>query len=67
MKKICLQLIFFTLISVTLSSDLYKLILQPSERGAACLDGSPAGIYVHEGGNNKNVMIYLEGGGFCAG
>lgn len=49
--------------------DMYKLILLSQERGAACLDGSPAGIYMHEGtGVNKTkYLIYFNGGGFCGG
>ena len=50
-------------------SNLYDLVLHSKERGAACLDGSPAGMYIHEGsGANKNkFIIYFHGGGFCAG
>jgi Pectinacetylesterase len=33
--------------------------------GAMCRDGSPAGIYVHHGTENK-LFIYLEGGGACS-
>ena len=25
----------------------YKLVLHPYDRGAACLDGSPAAMYIH--------------------
>ena len=47
----------------------YKLVLHSQERGAACLDGSPAGFYIHEGSNeNKNkFLLYFNGGGFCGG
>jgi hypothetical protein len=35
--------------------------------GAACLDGSPPGYYLHDGfGENKNnYLIFFAGGGFC--
>jgi hypothetical protein len=32
--------------------------------GAVCRDGSPTGIYVHNGTTDK-LVIYLEGGGAC--
>jgi hypothetical protein len=46
---------------------MYTLQLLPTERGARCLDGTPAGLYYHEGtGANKNkVVIYMNSGGFC--
>lgn len=49
--------------------NLYTLQLLPTERGARCLDGTPVGVYYHEGkGANKNkYMIYMNSGGFCAG
>lgn len=48
-------------------SDLYNLVLHPQDQGAACLDGSPPGLYIHEGtGANKNkFMMYFDSGGFC--
>ena len=65
--KIIHQLIILLLISPTFTSDLYQLVLHPSDHGAACLDGSPSGIYVHEGTNKNNLMIFFEGGGSCGG
>ena len=49
--------------------NLYTLELMPTERGARCLDGTPVGVYYHEGsGSNKNkYMIYMNSGGFCEG
>lgn len=67
--KIVLLLLFSVLPVFILSNDtdLYQLILHPHDRGAACLDGSPAGMYLHEGtGANKNkFIIYFDSGGFC--
>ena len=62
-----LLLLGLCLISAIAQSNLYKLVLHSKDRGAACLDGSPAGMYIHEGsGENKNnYMIFFEGGGFC--
>ncbi len=58
----------FILLHIALSqSDLFNLVLHPQDRGAACLDGSPPGLYIHEGtGPNKNkFMMYFDSGGFC--
>lgn len=47
--------------------EFYKLVLHSQQRGGACLDGSPPGLYIHEGkGQNKNkFMLYFDSGGFC--
>lgn len=42
----------------------YTLIKLPTERGAKCLDGSPASIYVKNGRTDK-FMIYFNSGGWC--
>ena len=51
------------------NGNMFNLILHSKDRGARCLDGSPAGMYIHEGtGANKNkYIIYFRGGGFCEG
>lgn len=33
--------------TIAADSDLYKLVLTSQDRGAACLDGSAPGFYVH--------------------
>lgn len=61
-------IVLLAIIGVSLAQDnLYNLVLHPQDRGAACLDGSPPGLYIHEGtGANKNkFMIYFDSGGFC--
>ena len=57
------------LASLADAGDSYNLVLHSMERGAVCLDGSPAGMYIHEGsGLNKNkFMVYFNGGGLCYG
>lgn len=67
MKSHRILLVLLLVVLVFGQEDLYKLVLLSQERGAACLDGSAPGIYVHEGqGENKNnFLIYFEGGGFC--
>ncbi len=38
-------------------------------QGGACLDGSPAGLYYHEGSakNKDKFVLYMDSGGFCGG
>lgn len=44
------QILFLILcITVVIQTDNYTLVLLPQERGAACLDGSPVGLYINEG------------------
>lgn len=66
--KFTIFLILCSLVQMQ-SEGLYTLVLHSQERGAACLDGSPAGLYYHKGsGANKNkFMIYFDSGGFCEG
>lgn len=61
--------ITLVLLIVPSLSGLYKLVKHSQERGAACLDGSPAGLYIHEGSgvNKTKYLIYFNGGGFCGG
>ena len=62
-----LILIFVLLFFFVNNEPLYRLIKHSKERGAVCLDGSPAAMYLHEGsGKNKDkFFIHLMGGGFC--
>lgn len=63
-------ILVLSLISLALAqSNLFTLVLHSKDRGAACLDGSPPGLYIHEGtGANKNkFMIYFDSGEFCGG
>jgi len=59
----------FLIVSLASAQGMYTLALHSHDRGAACLDGSPAGLYYHEGtGSNRNsYLIYLDSGGFCEG
>jgi len=34
-------------------------------KSAVCNDGSPAGYYFRRGGNSKDWVVFLEGGGYC--
>jgi hypothetical protein len=50
MKQIfCIVILSLQILLTVTQTDLYKLVLVSQERGAACLDGSPPGYYVHEG------------------
>lgn len=68
MTRIRSAIILFILYSLA-NADLYNLVLHSKDRGAMCLDGSPAGMYIHEGtGVNKTkYLVYFDGGGFCGG
>ena len=51
------------------SDNLYKLVKLSQDNGAACLDGSPPGLYIHEGTAEKknNFLLFFTGGGLCNG
>lgn len=51
------------------SASDYTLVLHSQERGAACLDGTPTGLYYHmgSGANRNKFMIYFNSGGYCEG
>ena len=58
---------FAVLAYLSTCQEMFTLVKHPQNRGAACLDGSPAGLYYHEGkGANKNKYImYFDSGGYC--
>ncbi|CAM6069246.1 unnamed protein product [Sphagnum tenellum] len=43
------------------------ILTKAVDTGAVCLDGSPPGYHLHEGGgvNNHNWIVFLEEGGWC--
>lgn len=51
------------------AENLYKLVKLSQDNGAACLDGSPPAIYIHEGSeeNKDKFLLLFDGGGFCNG
>lgn len=55
------------LIAFVASSSYYQRVQHDLDPDAKCLDGSPPIIYVHEGGNTKNILFYFIGGGACTG
>ena len=59
-------LIFLVLLALSNCGD-YQIVYQSQERGAACLDGSPPAMYVHQGSepNRDKFLIYVQGGGWC--
>jgi hypothetical protein len=64
------QLIFLliTLIATVLCVEQpYKLVIHNTDPEAKCLDGSSPGLYVHEGGDPNNYLLFFVGGGFCTG
>lgn len=49
------------------ASKNYTKLIHNTDPDAKCLDGSPPMIYLHEGGDTKNIMFYFIGGGACMG
>lgn len=56
-----------TLIIGCLSTSDYTKIIHNTDPNAKCLDGSGPMIYLHEGGDTKNILFYFVGGGACLG
>jgi len=44
----------------------FKKIIHNTDPEARCLDGSPALIYVHEGGLKDHILLFFMGGGICS-
>jgi len=44
----------------------YHKVIHNTDPEARCLDGSPAMIYVHEGGLSDHIMLFFLGGGICS-
>lgn len=55
------------LISCVAAEDYYRKIIHGTDPQAKCLDGSSPMIYLHEGGDTKNILFYFIGGGACMG
>ena len=62
--RLPMLLIMLSLIGLTLQ-DGYKKIIHNTDPEARCLDGSPAFVYVHEGGLKDHIMLFFLGGGIC--
>ena len=45
----------------------YKKVIPNLNLEAKCLDGSPSFLYVNEGSDPNNFLIYFLGGGACGG
>jgi hypothetical protein len=58
-------LLIFCLFIQTHSLGNYKKVIHNYDPEAKCLDGTPGLLYVHEGGDSKNILIFFEGGGLC--
>ncbi len=44
----------------------YTKITHRTDSEAKCLDGTPAFVYLHRGGDTKKILFYFLGGGSCA-
>lgn len=67
MKRIFIAVIILLTCLSSVSADNYTLYLISQRNGASCLDGSPPGLYIHEGKNQNvdNFIVYFQGGGYC--
>ena len=66
LKEVVLVFLFLIYVLGVANGD-YQKIIHNTDPQAKCLDGSPAMIYVHEGGDTKNIVFHLIGGGVCVG
>ena len=57
---LCLLVVYATAIP-----KYYHKVVHKTDPDAKCLDGTPAFLYINEGGDTKNIMIYFLGGGMC--
>mmetsp|Transcript_121787 Transcript_121787/g.192884 ORF Transcript_121787/g.192884 Transcript_121787/m.192884 type:complete len:128 (+) Transcript_121787:3-386(+) len=68
MQSRVLELVLHGLVCVSATAPDFQLELFPAElakqRGAQCLDHSPAGYYIRKQDPSK-WLIFLEGGGLC--
>lgn len=60
------RIIILSLLSLIAFTAPFTIHRHNVNTGARCLDGSEAALYVSPG-NNSNVVIFFDGGGFCAG
>ena len=66
MRKISVPILLCFLIALSSTAGVYKKMIPDLDPEAKCLDGSPGGLYVHQGSEPKKFLIFLIGGGYCA-
>lgn len=64
-QKFLLLLLAFAILAFS-QSDFTKVI-HNTDPNAKCLDGTPPMVYLHEGGDTKNILFHFFGGGACLG
>lgn len=67
MGKIRVALLIAVLIIYVACDDKYIKVIHNTDPDAKCLDGSSPMIYLNEGGDTKNILIHMLGGGACLG
>lgn len=65
--KVISLLLLSTLILQAVAQGNYVKVVHNTDPEAKCLDGSPAMVYVHEGTDNKNILLHFLGGAACLG
>ena len=65
--KISVRFFFLlALLGIGISLPAYKKVTHQTDPEALCLDGSTPAIYVHQGSQPNNILMYMMGGGSCA-
>lgn len=62
-----LYLVFIIFAVLYLSQSEFTKIVHSTDPEAKCLDGSSPMLYLHEGGDTKNIIFHMFGGAACLG
>ena len=60
-------LIFFLFVAILAEEQPFKKIIHNTDPKAKCVDGSSPAIYLHQGNEPNNFIIFFVGGGACFG
>ena len=61
------MIISFKVLALGAANNDYVQVIHNTDPEAKCLGGSPPMIYLHEGGETKDIVFHLIGGGICLG
>jgi len=65
--RITLLLVAILLAESSAAEQPFKKVIHNIDPNAKCIDGSPPAIYIHQGSEPSNFIIFFNGGGFCKG
>ncbi len=61
-------LLALLLVSAALAEEQpFKKVIHNTDPNARCLDGSPPALYIHQGTDPDNFIVFFNGGGICTG